>query len=78
LLNSYFVYPVECPVALGEEIKEWHQHTYGPVGIFMFDLRGNRIDGNGVQVFNNLNISLVSLGGITNTIKAKNYIEYSK
>jgi len=29
--------------------EEYHSHTYGPVGIFLFDMRGNRITSNGVQ-----------------------------
>ena len=43
----------ECCHHLGEQIEEWHSHVYGNVGIFMFDLRGNRIDGNGVQMSEN-------------------------
>ena len=30
-------------------VQEWHSHIYGKVGIFMFDLRGNRITADGVQ-----------------------------
>ena len=36
-----------------EEIREWHSHNYGPVGVFMFDLRGNRINGAGEQASDN-------------------------
>ena len=36
-----------------DQVKEWHSHVYGPVGIFMFDLRGNRINGGGVQASDN-------------------------
>ena len=32
-----------------EYFKEYHSHVYGPVGIFMMDIRGNRITGDGVQ-----------------------------
>jgi hypothetical protein len=45
-----FIKKQDCKLGLGDETREWHSHVYGPVGIFMFDLRGNRIDGNGVQV----------------------------
>jgi len=31
------------------EVEEWHFHRYGPCGIFMMDMRGNRIRPNGVQ-----------------------------
>ena len=36
----------------GEEVQEWHSHTYGngKVGVFIFDLRGNRITSGGEQV----------------------------
>lgn len=43
----------DCCHHLGEQVEEWHCHVYGNVGIFMFDLRGNRIDGNGVQMSEN-------------------------
>ena len=39
----------KCSLKLGDEIKEWNSHIFGPVGIFLFDLRGNRINGAGVQ-----------------------------
>ena len=29
--------------------QEWHSHIYGPVGIFLIDMRGNRMTGDGVQ-----------------------------
>eukprot|EP00930_Biecheleria_cincta_P095845 TRINITY_DN87745_c0_g1_i1.p1 TRINITY_DN87745_c0_g1~~TRINITY_DN87745_c0_g1_i1.p1 ORF type:complete len:281 (-),score=39.77 TRINITY_DN87745_c0_g1_i1:346-1188(-) len=29
-------------------VEEWHFHTYGPFGIFMVDMRGNRIAPSGV------------------------------
>ncbi|CAJ1426206.1 unnamed protein product [Effrenium voratum] len=29
------------------EVQEWHFHRYGAIGIFMFDLRGSRIDPTG-------------------------------
>jgi hypothetical protein len=29
------------------ELQEWHFHKYGPFGIFLIDMRGNRIDGEG-------------------------------
>lgn len=32
-----------------EYFEEFHGHVYGPVGIFMMDMRGNRITGDGVQ-----------------------------
>ena len=31
------------------EPQEHHSHVYGPVGIFLMDIRGNRITGDGVQ-----------------------------
>ena len=31
-------------------VKEWHSHIYGSIGVFMFDLRGNRITSEGVQM----------------------------
>ena len=31
------------------ELQEHHSHVYGPVGIFLMDIRGNRITGDGVQ-----------------------------
>jgi hypothetical protein len=34
----------------GTFTAEWHSHVYGPVGIFMMDLRGNRIDHAGHQM----------------------------
>ena len=43
----------------GDEVKEWHSHFYGneKVGIFMFDLRGNRITSDGKQMSDNPLIS---------------------
>ena len=38
---------------LNEEVGEWHSHIYGSIGIFMFDLRGNRITGDGTQMSEN-------------------------
>lgn len=38
---------------LDEEVAEWHSHVYGSIGIFMFDLRGNRISGDGTQMSEN-------------------------
>ena len=39
-----------CPLKLQPSTSEWHYHYYGTsIGIFMFDLRGNRVDGQGVQ-----------------------------
>merc|ERR1711937_790455 len=29
------------------EVEEWHFHKYGPCGIFMIDMRGNRISRDG-------------------------------
>ena len=40
----------ECEFRMNDdhgEVAEWHCHTYGQVGIFMFDLRGNRIYSDG-------------------------------
>ena len=36
-------------------IKEWHSHVYGngKIGIFLFDLRGNRITPDGEQMSDN-------------------------
>ena len=39
----------KCSLRLSEVVEEWHSHVYGPIGIFMFDLRGNRITGEGHQ-----------------------------
>jgi hypothetical protein len=42
-----------CPLHYekGEDsVREWHSHIYGSIGVFMFDLRGNRITGEGVQM----------------------------
>ena len=47
----------EAPLQLEEDVGEWHAHVYGSVGIFMFDLRGNRIDGEGNQMSENPLIS---------------------
>ena len=37
------------------EVQEWHSHIYGngTIGIFLFDLRGNRINSDGVQASDN-------------------------
>ena len=32
-----------------EYFQEYHSHIYGPIGIFLMDIRGNRITGDGVQ-----------------------------
>lgn len=32
-----------------KEVEEWHFHKYGAIGIFMLDLRGNRIDPAGTR-----------------------------
>ena len=41
----------KCPLDVdNKDVKEWHSHTYGCIGIFMFDLRGNRITSDGVQM----------------------------
>ena len=40
-----------------EYFQEFHSHVYGPVGIFLMDLRGNRITGDGVQKSENPLIS---------------------
>ena len=39
----------KCSLQVSEAVEEWHSHVYGPIGIFMFDLRGNRITGEGHQ-----------------------------
>mmetsp|Transcript_39474 Transcript_39474/g.64692 ORF Transcript_39474/g.64692 Transcript_39474/m.64692 type:complete len:298 (+) Transcript_39474:2-895(+) len=31
-------------------LREWHGHVYGAVGVFLIDMRGNRINGKGVQL----------------------------
>jgi len=31
------------------DVEEWHFHVFGPCGIFMIDMRGNRIRPNGTQ-----------------------------
>eukprot|EP00090_Calanus_glacialis_P022732 TRINITY_DN35023_c0_g1_i1.p1 TRINITY_DN35023_c0_g1~~TRINITY_DN35023_c0_g1_i1.p1 ORF type:complete len:558 (-),score=155.12 TRINITY_DN35023_c0_g1_i1:176-1849(-) len=36
-----------------EYFNEFHCHTYGPIGIFLIDMRGNRITGDGVQKSDN-------------------------
>ena len=46
-----------CCHHLADNVEEWHSHVYGNVGIFMFDLRGNRIDGKGNQMSENPLIS---------------------
>mmetsp|Transcript_41900 Transcript_41900/g.54012 ORF Transcript_41900/g.54012 Transcript_41900/m.54012 type:complete len:552 (-) Transcript_41900:142-1797(-) len=33
-----------------EPLEEWHSHIYGDIGIFLIDMRGNRINGKGVQL----------------------------
>ena len=43
----------ECSVDLEEDVTEWHSHVYGSIGIFMFDLRGNRITRDGKQMSGN-------------------------
>merc|ERR1719158_2668983 len=34
--------------AQDDYFQEFHYHVYGPIGIFLFDMRGNRITGDGV------------------------------
>ncbi len=37
----------DCPLSAPagtSEVREWHWHMYGAIGLFLFDLRGNRID----------------------------------
>jgi len=36
-----------------EYFNEFHSHIYGPIGIFLMDMRGNRITGDGVQMSEN-------------------------
>ena len=38
-------------IPIDEEVEEWHSHVYGngKIGIFLFDLRGNRITPDGIQ-----------------------------
>jgi len=36
-----------------EYFDEYHSHIYGPIGIFLIDMRGNRITGDGVQKSDN-------------------------
>ena len=43
----------KCSLDLKGDIAEWHSHIYGSIGIFMFDLRGNRITSEGVQMSDN-------------------------
>lgn len=31
------------------EVEEWHFHRYGPCGVFLIDMRGNRIRPDGIQ-----------------------------
>ena len=38
-----------CSFSLEDQVQEWHCHVYDKVGIFMFDLRGNRITCEGGQ-----------------------------
>ena len=40
-----------------EFFMEWHSHVYGPVGIFLMDIRGHRITGDGVQHSENTMVS---------------------
>ena len=44
----------QCLLAVPPTIEEWHEHVYGAIGIFMFDLRGNRITGDGRQGGNSI------------------------
>ena len=44
----------QCLLAVPSTIEEWHEHVYGAIGIFMFDLRGNRITGDGRQGGNSI------------------------
>ncbi len=39
--------PLTPPGGAAGEVREWHAHHYGAIGIFLFDLRGNRIDAGG-------------------------------
>ena len=42
-----------CPLhydKVENSVREWHSHIYGSIGVFMFDLRGNRITGEGIQM----------------------------
>ena len=46
----------DCEAELPDNgIKEWHSHVYGngKIGIFLFDLRGNRITPDGEQMSDN-------------------------
>ena len=40
---------LDLPDDPDEYFSEYHSHIYGPVGIFLFDMRGNRITSNGIQ-----------------------------
>jgi len=40
----------ELPKDQSSVMEEWHFHTYGGMGIFMVDMRGNRITTGGVMV----------------------------
>jgi len=46
-----------CSTATPAVVGEWHAHAYGPIGVFMFDLRGNRVTGDGVQMSDNALLS---------------------
>ena len=39
-------------------LEEWHSHVYGEVGIFLIDMRGNRINGKGEQKSTNPLVSV--------------------
>ena len=47
----------DCESVNEENVQEWHSHVYGKVGIFMFDLRSNRISPEGNQLSDNALIS---------------------
>ena len=42
------------PQKVDERMKEWHFHRYGPLGVFMVDMRGNRITSGGIMKKGNL------------------------
>ena len=49
ILHLYIVYDYYRGHSFPEDdehFQEFHSHVYGPVGIFLMDLRGNRITGN--------------------------------
>ena len=62
-----------CSLDYGnEDVKEWHSHIYGSIGIFMFDLRGNRITRDGFQMSENSLLSAAQWADLEEFFKTPN------